>query len=1135
MKIKIAVLSVLMYSVSAMAMTPVMYTRVMTAVQQRDLKGLQNLVASGVDVNSPAPNGMTPLCETVWRGDYAGYEMLQSQGGSPYVACMRRLPPERVATFYANQPPAHTYFTGRMGAAKVAGASVEQITFPYLGAGELLLAGAAAGAMVAFGHGNPSSDDPEPETKYNWDAPLSLDASDFVTNEYKSKDIPGKWTNVTQLVAGKVPAQSGINFLGLIHADEAYARGYTGYKVNRQEDGSLIGEGKGAISQDKVKVAVVDEGVWTDHPDLKNNIGNEYNFVYGPCSGSNQRNCWEFKPAYCNMETATGVVEVDCAVLYDASGAAIAAGKITQKEWLNYKRKYIDYVYNSSDANPVSYWVGTNGTSYGRRVESVPVSTTDSGSSSDPDSGSSSDPVASTTSTGSSTAEGATELKWYLVDANGNNVVECESQDKCVYNDVEYEPNYMNHGTHVAGLIGATKNDTGMMGVAYNAEIIPVKIDMATMVQHSSVLYEGLERAVRSADIVNMSIGTTDKRAYESTETSAAAFVDDVKTLPRMLDAFRRAADENKILVFSAGNYDHSVYQAPYDASLYTYAAASNLFNGTTPYNQIITDSDDENIYNLTNLMVSVVSLNRDGDDLESYSAQCGGTMSYCVGAPGGSNYDIFSTARISDAGSATMSETEQNQYGYIGLAGTSMATPIVSGALAVIKGAFPHLTNQQVTEILFATSDYIDPAKTETTYTDYETGEDSLGKYNSIFGRGLINLDKATSPIGLPEIALTTSTTGVKVSASNSSSTISPSMSGLAAVLPTQMIVLDRYQRAFAMPTSSFVHVAKRENKLEGRFKSFMSGDEKVVAKTDKVRMAYTERHSKLSSQMSQGSVSFELKPTSKWQFKSFYTENTETSGGTYVERLMGSPYGKMKEAWGGSVEYSISKNWKTAVQGQVGKNGFVDERDLSRMEHNRLSVFQSSVKYTGLKKVEFKAVAGVAEEQGSLFGMWGRGAFKTGNSQTTYVGAGVALNLTDAIKLEGMYYSGSTKVGQDNSLMHLSQVKSDSFAVAATWQMDDRRTFGLHASSPLRVKSGTARVTLPVARDAYQDIVYQNSTVASLKPSAREYDLGFYYTDAVSDDMLLKSEFGVRLNPDHMAGSAPDWRALVGMHLGL
>ena len=118
MKKTLIMIGALICGTSVYAMSPAMYSRVMTSVQTRNLKMLQNLVAGGVELNSPIQNGMTPLCETVATGDYEGYEMLQTQGASPYVSCMRRLPQDQVSEFYANQPPAHTYYTGRMAAAK---------------------------------------------------------------------------------------------------------------------------------------------------------------------------------------------------------------------------------------------------------------------------------------------------------------------------------------------------------------------------------------------------------------------------------------------------------------------------------------------------------------------------------------------------------------------------------------------------------------------------------------------------------------------------------------------------------------------------------------------------------------------------------------------------------------------------------------------------------------------------------------------------------------------------------------------------------------------------------------------------------------------------------------------------------
>lgn len=1073
----ILVLGLLLWGVPALAMNSLMYRRVMEIVDERDLAALQDLVRNGVDLNSPLQNGMTPLCETVLQGDYEGYEMLQTQGASPYVSCIRQLPQGQVAQFYANQPSAHTYYAGRMGTAYASEGwgehSTKSFEIPFVNIGEVLLGGIAVAGILTLGHDKKSGDY---NNTYDWSAPLNLEPSTFETEQYNASHIYGDYT------------PDSMNFLGAINASSAYARGYTGYKVKRSDNGALIGVGEEAITEEKVKVAVVDEGVWTDHDQLKGNIlqrtGKIYNFVYGPCSAPNPGNrCWEW-------DENSGV-----ATLYVDGEATDRTKIISEGDWLAYKQRFLEYEYDPMDAKPTQYdvWVDSQGNEYGRYyVDTITkINNTNTDEADDEDSGEGDE-------------EEVVTRTWYIV-INGDGY-ECsgDSEAACTYGDVTYTQatNYMNHGTHVAGLVAAERDvigGSGMLGVAYNADIIPIKFDqtMGETLNHVSAAVN------LGADIVNFS-SATDQPLKLDKDMLVAVFDEMMDLRPDFLKAYQRAAyasDENgkvvqkgTILVFAAGNYIGN--EAPYDSSILSIAPLSDSLNGTTP-------AEDGNTYNLTNLLVNVVALDDTNKNLAWYSAKCGATKDYCIAAPGGvSGKYIYST-------------TYDGSYTYEGMQGTSMAAPIVSGALAVIKGAFPHLTNQQVVQILFETAKPLgDP---------------------ELYGHGLVDLDAATNPIGLQSISFDTTASGQKVNANTSTASVPAAFSNVATALPNNMIVLDKYDRAFAVPTSSFVHVAKRENKLKGRFKSFMSGEEKVVANTDTFHMAYSERHSDLSSQMKQGSVSFEFKPTPKWSFKSFYSENTETSGGTYFERIMASPYAKMKEAWGGAVSYEFGKNWRATVQGQVGKNGYVNENDLDDMDHNRVSVFQSSLQYNGLKHVGLKVTTGISDEQGSVLGMWGKGAFKAGNSHTTFVGAGVTLNLTDALTLEGMYYSGTTKVNNGMSLLKMSNVKSESFAMTAAWRVNEGRTIGLQFVSPLRVRKGTATVDLPVARDAYQDRVYRQATKADLKASAREYDIGLYYADALQEDVHLQSELGVRLNPDHVAGAAPDWRALMGIRFGL
>lgn len=92
------------------------------------------------------------------------------------------------------------------------------------------------------------------------------------------------------------------------------------------------------------------------------------------------------------------------------------------------------------------------------------------------------------------------------------------------------------HGTHVAGIIAAARNYTsgGMMGMAYGATILPVKVLKKDGSGTTAMIDAGLRFAVsKAAPIVNMSLGT------------ASAFTD---------TAFREAVTAGQLIVAAAGN-----------------------------------------------------------------------------------------------------------------------------------------------------------------------------------------------------------------------------------------------------------------------------------------------------------------------------------------------------------------------------------------------------------------------------------------------------------------------------------------------------------------------------------------------------------------------------------------------------
>ena len=101
------------------------------------------------------------------------------------------------------------------------------------------------------------------------------------------------------------------------------------------------------------------------------------------------------------------------------------------------------------------------------------------------------------------------------------------------------------HGTHVAGIIAGAANGRGIVGVAFRAKLMIVKVLDAKGAGTTGGVAEGIRyAAANGARVINLSLGgpTAD---------------------PRLTEAVRAAADANVLLVCSAGNLSANVDQKP--------------------------------------------------------------------------------------------------------------------------------------------------------------------------------------------------------------------------------------------------------------------------------------------------------------------------------------------------------------------------------------------------------------------------------------------------------------------------------------------------------------------------------------------------------------------------------------------
>ena len=201
------------------------------------------------------------------------------------------------------------------------------------------------------------------------------------------------------------------------------------------------------------------------------------------------------------------------------------------------------------------------------------------------------------------------------------------------------------HGTHVAGIIAAERNNgLGINGVANNVEIMPLRA-----VPDGDEYDKDIALAIRyavdnGADIINTSFGK-----YFSTHPDW------------VIDAIQYADENDVLIVNAAGN------------------EGLNLDETMVYPNDRLPEDPQE----VADNFLTVGALN-----YEYGSNLVAGFSNY-----GKENVDVFAP------GTKIWSTTPNDQYDF--LQGTSMAAPAVAGVAAIIRSFYPELTDTQVKEVI--------------------------------------------------------------------------------------------------------------------------------------------------------------------------------------------------------------------------------------------------------------------------------------------------------------------------------------------------------------------------------------------------------------------------------------------------
>jgi hypothetical protein len=517
---------------------------------------------------------------------------------------------------------------------------------------------------------------------------------------------------------------------------------------------------------------------------------------------------------------------------------------------------------------------------------------------------------------------------------------------------------------------------------------------------------------------------------------------------------------------------------------------------------------------NGTIIAVGAVDANK---KIASFSNRAGDTANFYLVAPGVAINSTYGTS-------------------YALMSGTSMATPAVTGAAALIMGYWPYLKANQVATLMLNTTDDLGAKGTD-----------------AVYGRGMLNVNRALTPQG--NVTYKTATGASITLALQAKGTIinQPRVASPSAFSGVSTEVYDDYGRNFTSHDGAALSSRSQMtvDSALGRNDLMLDAAERALPDGTRLMSLQTRASSVMTAGMNFGSAKLGTQGSSDpWNHGQAQALASMVSlrlasghavsagdgglsimglglmGSDMSNRLSGAEAVLANPLMGfapnhrfAALSTPLTAGWTARVglvRSQAYDRASADVNVMELMHQGRdhaLNISFGRMSEQGMLGGYSSAAMGLAQHTGSM-GMTLSGALAI-SGPWTLAGAW-SMTHTAAPRASGMLVAG-TAVRADG--WGLGLVKAD------TWMRGDRLSFTLNA--PLRASTGNLTYSVVDSVNPEDGSPVYGTRTVNLKPTARELLAEARYSTHLSANSTLSAVAAYRQNPDHDA-SAPAQTAL-------